>query len=203
MDGMVYKKTITSQDVIDPRLPALAVGLALKSDQGILAAGLILALSALGKGIPYQEYADLDMTGDCDGSNKAFTYAGGGFDGELAPRSVVVTHGDQELVDDGHGHLYGDGSGTVNYITGAVAATFGAAPANESAAPVVAAASKPVGVLTRAADTSLNDAGSAKNDIGSVLIHGSVSKDLLKVGSSAATSVDFGRLKAIGVYAVD
>ena len=203
MDAMVMKSTINSQDVIDPRIPAVVVGMVLKSDQGILPAGCIMSKSALGKGIPYQAYADLDMTGDVDGNNKAYTYAGGGFDGELAPRSVVVTHGDQELVDDGHGHLYGDGSGTVNYITGAVAATFTAAPAAESGAPVVAAVSLPAGILTRAADTSLNDDDEPKEDVGAVLVHGSVTKSMVTINGAASAAADYTRLQAINIFALD
>lgn len=203
MDGYVFKRTIDSKDVIDPRMPAIVISQKLKSDQGVLAAGCIISLSAAALGIPYQKYAALEMAGLRNGTNKVFTYAGAGFDGELAPRSVVITHGDQEVLDDGHGSLYGDGTGTVNYITGVVSVTFDAAPANESEAPELAADSLPIGVLTRAADTSLNDDGKAKNDVGDVLVHGSVTKDLITINGSAASAAEYARLKAVSVFALN
>lgn len=57
------------------------------------------------------------------------------FNGTLAwtpvvPSTVTITDGTQIITDDGNGGLTGDGSGTINYETGAVAVTFNAAPAN-------------------------------------------------------------------------
>lgn len=42
----------------------------------------------------------------------------------VRPGTVLITDGTQQVTDDGSGNLQGDGSGTVNYNTGAVAVTF-------------------------------------------------------------------------------
>lgn len=202
MDGMLYKREIENNEVIDLKVVPIIRALKLKTDQGVLGKGTPLARNAAGTCVPHKTYAAIDLTGVVDGANKAYTHDGSGFDGELAPRSIVVAHGEQELVDDGCGRLYGDGSGTVNYVTGVVAATFTDAPAEESGAPTIVAKSVPVGVTVRSADTSLNTAGEAKDDVVSTLVFGCVVRDRVTVGGAALTDADAALLAKINVYAL-
>nr|WP_319473040.1 hypothetical protein [uncultured Sphaerochaeta sp.] len=202
MDAMLYKQTIENNEVIDLRITPVIKTLRLKSDQGVIAKGTVLQKNSDALHIPHAAYADLAMAGTVDGSNKAFTYAGAGFPGEISPRSVIVAHGDQILVDDGCGRLYGDGTGTVNYVTGAVAATFTTAPASESGAPVVAARGVPVGVAVRAADTSLGTSGAAKDDVVSTLVFGCVVRDRINVGGAAIVDADVDLLAKANVFAL-
>lgn len=201
MDAFLYNQTIDNNEVIDLKITPVLKTLKLKSDQGIIAKGTVLQKNSDALCIPQAGY-ELDMAGTIDGSNKAFTYAGAGFPGEIAPRSVVVTHGDQELADDGSGRLYGDGTGTVNYVTGAVAVTFTTAPAAESDAPVVAARGVPVGVAVRSADTSLNTSGAAKDDVVTTLVFGCVVRDRVLVGGAALTDADADLLAKLNVFAL-
>lgn len=48
----------------------------------------------------------------------------------VAPNTVIITAGTQTLTDNGTGGFTGDGSGTIDYYTGALTATFLAPPAN-------------------------------------------------------------------------
>ncbi len=63
-----------------------------------------------------------------DGINTAYTVAGATV---ILPGSVIITSSNpqQTLVDDGVGGFTGDGTGTVNYATGAISVTFTTAPA--------------------------------------------------------------------------
>jgi hypothetical protein len=44
--------------------------------------------------------------------------------------SIVITDGVSVITDDGNGNLVGDGTGTIDYTSGAISVTFAAAPAN-------------------------------------------------------------------------
>lgn len=65
-----------------------------------------------------------------DGTQQIFAFTATSF--PLVPGSVVVTDNNETFTDDETGILSGDngGSGTVNYLTGAISVTFFAAPAN-------------------------------------------------------------------------
>ena len=91
-----------------------------------LAAGLLVALDRLGQLVPFDAAQEAAASGD--GAAKTFTFALGG---PVVPGSITVGDGTEAFSDDGFGTLTGDagGSGTVNYATGAVSATFNAAPA--------------------------------------------------------------------------
>jgi hypothetical protein len=164
-----------------------------KVGQGVLALGLILALDLAGELIPYQ--AGSKALGAGNGTNKDFS---GTFDlKNLAPGSVTVSDGGtspQTLADDGHGRLYGAGSGTVNYLTGAVSVSFTAAPANGDAV-TAAAYNQPIGVNVHLVDT-------AQESAAVILAHGTVRRDALLVGASPAVAADMVRLEAIGIYPV-
>lgn len=202
MDAKVWTKTIESNDVADLRIQPMILALQLKSGQGVIGKGVPLMRDSSGLHVPYKTYAAAALSGDRDGTNKAFAYDGSGFVGTIAPLSVTVTHGDQTLRDDGCGRLYGDGSGTVNYVTGVIAATFTTAPANESDAPVVVASGVPVGVTLRSADTDLNDDNEAKCDVVSCVVFGAVIRDRVTVGGSALSDDDAAALRKSGIYAL-
>lgn len=72
-----------------------------------------------------------EMTGAINGTNHVFTLA---LDLQIARGSVKVTgtNSSQVLTDNGLGVLSGNGTGTVNYITGAISVTFTTAPLSNS-----------------------------------------------------------------------
>ncbi len=72
--------------------------------------------------------APVNMTGTINGSNKVFTAS---LTTPVSRGSVVITGSNpaQVLNDDGLGGFTGDGTGTINYSTGAVSITFTTAPA--------------------------------------------------------------------------
>ncbi len=67
-------------------------------------------------------------TGVIDGANATFTFAA---TGQIARGSVVIDGSNpvQQVTDDGEGALQGDGTGTVDYLTGAISVTFTLPPA--------------------------------------------------------------------------
>ena len=202
MDAFLYKKEIDNSEVIDLRITPVIKTLLLKSEQGVVAKGAVLARNNSGEVILHKEYAAIDLAGTVNATNKAFTYDGAGFDAELSPRTVKVVHGDQELVDDGCGRLYGDGSGTVNYVTGAISVTFTDAPAEDSGAPTVVAKTIPIAVALRSADTSLNDESEAKDDAISAVVFGAVIRDRVSVGGEVLSNEDEALLSKSGIFAL-
>lgn len=84
-------------------------------------------------GAPYREsrivhtLTGVAMVGAINGINTVFTLAG---TAQIARGSVVVTGSNpvQVLTDNGLGGFTGPGTGTINYITGAISVTFNAAP---------------------------------------------------------------------------
>lgn len=159
-----------------------------------LPVGLILTRDADGKAAPFETVA-AEAVGTGDGTDK--TFAATLAKHPLRPGSVSVTDGVEDFSDDGLGRLTGDagGTGTVVYATGAVAVEFHAAPAN--AAAITAGYDRALGgVLDEDVDPAVS--GSAL-----VIVHGSVRKDVLKVGvaSPAAPSAALlALLEAGGVW---
>mgnify|MGYP000527744284 CR=1 FL=1 len=193
MDARKQYNTVTANEVIDGRHPPVIMPMVAKDDQGIIPLGCVLAKDSDGKIVPYA-VVTADMTGLVNGTNKAFTHTATAI--PLQPNSVVVTHGEITLQDNGFGVIGGTGgSGTVNYKTGAVAVTFTDAPADESASPEVVVARAVVGIATRSADTS-------KEDVISVLIHGTALKELvvIGVGASVLTTGANDALAKLGIY---
>lgn len=89
-------------------------------------------------GAPYRESrivhkltAITPTTGVINGVNKTFTFA---LQPQIARGNLVITGSSpaQVLTDNGLGGFTGDGTGIINYITGAVSITFTVAPANLS-----------------------------------------------------------------------
>ncbi|QLA11512.1 hypothetical protein [Desulfolutivibrio sulfodismutans] len=168
----------------------------LASGLGELPVGLILSRDQAGAAVPYEAVA-AEAIGAGDGTDKTFSATLAKH--PVQPGSVAVSDGVEDFADDGLGRLTGDagGSGTINYATGAVAVEFHAAPAN--AAPVEAAYDRQFsGVLDEAVDTALSGAGL-------VIVHGSVRKDVLKVGVSAPAAPSaalLGRMEDHGIWPV-
>jgi len=88
-------------------------------------------------GAPYREsrivhtLAAVPMVGAINSSNRTFTLAG---TGQIARGSVTITGSNpsQVLVDNGLGGFTGPGTGTINYVTGAISVTFTSAPITAS-----------------------------------------------------------------------
>lgn len=165
--------------------------MAVKTNNGVLSAGLIVAQDAEGLLIPFEAKSVNIGSGDGSGTEFSGTIPGG----RLAPGTVTVTAGTATLTDDGLGRLSGAGSGTVNYKTGAVSVSFDTAPTYD--APVVASAYlRPVGVLAERCDTT-------KESAAIVIVHGTVFRDKLAVlGKDSPAPVDIAILEAsTGVFA--
>jgi len=105
------------------------------------------------------------------------------------------------VVDDGHGSLSGDGTGSVDYKTGAVSVTFETAPA-ESTTVTASVKPKIAGVLRSAVHTDLESAEKV-DDVGPVVVHGTVFKDNLSVGIAGAApdAQDIAALERHGIWA--
>ncbi len=192
MDAKVGNTSYTRTQVLHGDHHVIATG-ELKADNGELDAGLVLCKDGNGDLVGLDE-ATADLTGDVDDSNKDYTLASTTV--EIMPKSVHVSHDDQDVYDDGHGTLYGDGSGTVNYITGAVSVTLDTAPAAESGQPSIAYLNKPEGVL-------LEDVDTADDDAAPMAVHGVVRKDkLVDADGSSVTAAVIAFLKSIGIFAV-
>lgn len=148
----------------------------LKTGQGILPVGLILAKDAAGEAVPF-EAIPAEELGTGTGATKAFAHTLAKV--PVQPETVAVTDGVETFTDDGCGRLFGSagGTGTVNYATGAVAVTFAANVGNGVA--VDASYSRRLhGVLDETVDTAASGSGW-------VIVHGSVRRDVLKVGAAA------------------
>jgi len=107
------------------------------------------------------------------------TFSGTLADFPVRPGSVEITDGTETFSDDGLGRLTGDagGSGTVDYETGAVSATFAAAPAEDQ--DVTADYERePSAVLDEPVDTTAEASGL-------VVRLGPVTREMLKVGAVA------------------
>jgi len=166
----------------------------LKVGQGVLPVGLLLAADAAGEAVPFESVPG-ELLGTGNGATKA--YAGTLANAPIQPGTVAVTDGVESFADDGCGHLYGSagGTGTVNYVTGAVAVTFAANVAD--GIEVAAAYSRRMhGVLDEMVDTAASSSGL-------VVVHGSVRKDVLKVGtvsSAAPTAAMLSLLAEAGIW---
>lgn len=191
MDISIGKITYETIQILEGDHHIVVTG-KMKADNGDLAAGLVLCKNADGLlvGIVPQTEA---LAGTIDGANKVFTLASS--DRPILPKSLVITHGVQEILDDGHGNLYGDGTGTVFYETGAIEATFTAAPAESSPAPEAAFEDVPHSVLLEQTDTT-------KEDAAAVVVHGKVKKSALVDAAGDPVSGDLVEaLRALTIYA--
>ena len=162
----------------------------LLAGQDDLDPGLVVSLDAADETVPYDE-AQTKAAGVGDGSEDEFSAVLG----PVEPGSVSVADGTETFSDDGFGTLTGDaeGSGKVNYQTGAVSVAFKAAPSAEASVDV---SYKPIprGVLIRKA---VADAGVCE-----VCIEGKVIRSALKIGSAAPTAAQILMLDRLGIWAI-
>lgn len=120
-----------------------------------------------------------NVTLDYSHTPPAKTFSGTLAKAPVRPGSVEISDGVETLADNGLGQLVGSsgGSGTINYQTGVVAATFAAAPAED--ADITADYDRePQAVLDEPVDTS-------KEGSGLVVRMGPVKLAMLKVGAVA------------------
>jgi hypothetical protein len=174
-----------------------SISWSLKASQGALDRGCLMALNADDVLIPYE--IDAKVIGTGNGSTKAYTAT---LDQKLIqPGSVTVSDTVETFSDDGAGNLVGDaaGTGTINYVTGAIAVTFHANVTNLQA---ITATSRntPFGVLAFEASTT-----AAGEEVGVIYNHGTVKKDslLMKNAAGAFVAIDETASRALikaGIY---
>ena len=174
--------------------PVILTG-AVTADQGELPVGLILTKDESDEFVPYQEVED-EVLGTGNGSLKAFS--GTLTNLKVEPGTVVVSDGVESFSDNGFGVLTGDadGSGTINYDTGAISVTF-AANVGDTVEVVVDYKTRVDGVLDETIDTT-------KTTASTYIVHGSVRLDALKVGAASPADPDAALLKILsgkGIYA--
>ena len=165
----------------------------LVADNKVWPTGLILSEDGDGDLLPYGQVSANIADGDAATSDFAIEL------GQIEPGSVLITDGTETFSDDGFGTLTGDatGSGKVNYLNGSIEVSFNAAPGNGDAIDIDYIP-EPVAVLDVEVDT-------ASNTSGLIIRHGSVNKDLLKVGVDAPTAPGASLLRKLlnrGVFAV-
>lgn len=188
MDGIKMKSEFGQSSVVSPEHPPVTKMKKTGADDGVYPRGLVLcekdnAGSPIA--VPYEDVADQAMTGTINGTNKDFTLDG---DGPIEPGTVVVANDNtsaQELTDNGHGVLSGDGSGTVNYETGDISVTFETAPA-EGKTVVESHTRRVIGIGKYDVDT-------AKDDAEMMLVHGIAVRNAVvidKDGTPVTTTVE-------------
>jgi hypothetical protein len=193
MKANIARQTLEPSKIVATVHPAITAAGSVLEDNGVIADGQIVAKNAGGEIIPHALVEDVAMAGTIDGTNKAFTATLG----PCLPGTIAIANNNtaaQALVDDGNGRLVGDGSGTVNYKTGAVAASLTTAPAVGKTV-LIDHRTQPVAVNIQECDTS-------EDDTALFIKHGAVNSDLLLRGASAADAVDVAALEALGIYAV-
>jgi hypothetical protein len=170
---------------------------ALKADDGEYPVGLLLTRAADGKLNPLAVVAD-EVIATGDGATQVYTATlAGGL--PLEPGTLSIGDGVETFSDDGHGRLVGSagGSGTVYYATGVVTVDFVANVAN--AVNVTADYTTRIdGVLDDLVDT-------AEAAAGNYVAHGTVRRDVLKVGRVAQAAPAAGLLMLMqgqGLYPV-
>lgn len=172
-------------------------GTLLTASDGVYPVGLLLTRNSADVGRPLQEVAaEVLGTGDAAETNFTGTLAAAL---PLHPGSLLITDGVESFADDGSGRLTGDagGSGTINYSTGDFNVTFNAAVGNEIdvTGDYITA---PDAVLDQTTDTAYEGSANA-------VIHGTVQKETLKVGSTAKAEPSSALLKALrskGIYPI-
>ncbi|UJX42976.1 hypothetical protein K9F62_09980 [Desulfovibrio sp. JY] len=194
INGVITRINYDDQRARGEGHPPVIVTRKLKAGQGVLPVGLLLAADAAGEAIPFESVPG-ELLGTGNGTTKA--YAGTLANAPIQPGTSSITDGVESFADDGCGRLYGSagGSGTVNYVTGAVAVTFAANVADGT--EVAAAYNRRLhGVLDEMVDTAASSSGL-------VVVHGSVRKDVLKVGavsSAAPTAAVLSLLAEAGIW---
>mgnify|MGYP006280760309 CR=1 FL=1 len=194
---MVFDAKLSTQNyseagVVDNSHPPIIVAMDVVADQGDLVPGLVASKNGAEKVVPYKEFTESIGTGD----NSTVDFTGTLSNGPVRPGTVEITDETETFADDECGRLTGDagGSGTVDYLTGAVSVSFNAAPATD--ADISATYTNRVaGVVTLRTDT-------AKEDTVPVQVHGTAVRNKLSVDGSEPTVADIRAIRAAGIYPV-
>jgi hypothetical protein len=193
MNQVVGTFSFSEDTIIAGGHPAVVRSMAINAAQGVLAAGILLGLSATGL-VPYESTDEVIDAGD--GNAVAFT--GTIAAAPIHPGSLSITDDTEAFADDGLGRLVGDagGTGTINYTTGAYAVTFNAAPGNLQDITATSY-NQLAGALSSRVDT-------AEEASGTVVVHGTVRADRLTktTAGTALAAADTARLEGIGVWPV-
>lgn len=174
-------QTFTDKQVAAQGHGPFSVSWSLKAAQGVIDRGALMALDENDVLVPYE--IDAKVIGTGDGNTKAYT---GTLDQKMIqPGTVTVTDTVETFSDDGSGNLIGDaaGTGTINYVTGAIAVTFNA---NVNNLQAITATSRniPFGVLAYEVSTT-----AAGEEVGVVYNHGTVKKEFLLMKNTAGSFV--------------
>ncbi|WP_321532272.1 hypothetical protein [uncultured Desulfuromonas sp.] len=174
INGITMKMTRDEEHAGRPGQLPLLIGVILTAVSGVYPTGLLLTKNSSGVHKPLQTVT-AESIGTGDATEKTFA-ATLGDELPLEPGFVTITDGTEIFTDDGNGNLVGDagGTGTVNYATASVSATFNAAPPTDAdvAADYMTAID---GVLDVQVDTAHSTAGIA-------VVLGHVATDTLKIG---------------------
>jgi hypothetical protein len=191
-DATLATFTYSEKPIVNKTLTPLLVAIAMAANSGELLAGRLLAVDGDGAQIPYAA-DNTESIGTGDDNETTFSGTAGT---PVQPKMVSVSDGTQSVTDNGFGVLSGDGSGTVNYETGAVSVTFDAASAN-AADVVMTYANQLSTVLTAKVDTDTNTVGSG-------IRFGCVVQESLSVDAegTAPSAADIQALKTLNIYAL-
>jgi len=187
----VGSHSINEKKVVAGGVPPVMRSWPVKSGQGTLAGGLLVARTMAGEVIPYDSDT-VETIGAGDGADKTFSAVLG----PLKPGSVAVTDGVETFTDDGCGVLTGsaNGTGRVNYSSGMVNVAFNAAPANEAAVTATVRHALEA-VLAQDVDTT-------KEAAALVCAKGQVARKYLLVGALAADAAACLALERAGIYPI-
>lgn len=193
-DAKISTLSVQVKTVRAPGHDQMLFTMKLAASQGTLRAGAVMSKNSSGLGVPYEDLAQVLATGN--GTLKTFTGTVTG--APLEPGSVAVADGVETFADDGVGRLTGDadGTGTVNYKTGAISVTFNTAVVDETEIDLTASR-KIAGVLDLDVDTT-------KAIDGPLVVHGTVKEVMLTKNATpeACVAADFERLRDRGIYPV-
>lgn len=142
-----------------------------------------------------QQYAVDDLA---TGNGTTSTFTGGLQNPPIVIGSLFITDGLQVVQDQGYGTLTGNGSGTINYLTGAFSVTFTAAPA--ASLTIYAkyqgyAANRPQGIMFFQNEFTLRP---VPDQVYQILMQGFIIPTSLANDSDAPEQIEWGQLIAFG-----
>jgi hypothetical protein len=173
------------------------IGMRFAADNGIYPVGLLLTLGLDDVAVPAQEVL-AEVQGAGTGATTDFN---GALDLALPvePGSLVMTDGVEAFRDDGCGRLVGDagGAGTIDYQTGNYSVSFNANVGDgvDVTADYITALDA---VLDQQVDTAAEGSGMA-------VVHGTVARNVLKVGAvgqAAPTAKLLRALRGNGIWSL-